>query len=366
MPVSLDFTITLPPHLYNNPQGQSSRRIPTALSTISSIQQADKSSRNNVTSFFGDCTICQKIAEVWKQFCDGISSCFTTIRDWIFGTPVKPYPLINHDFSRDSLNRIYWGLGRDNKWMECIDGRYHHFGTKYVFDRGLHRGSATEPGFIHSMERGFDFVQNYHNQRIDANWYLQLHRHTCAHFDGGPAVLMGQEKVGVFRDSDDGICCALCPPDYTTTPEARAEFQALDLELKREFGETYGLGIMTYNEATQRCDVGYKTMSRAQVTRIFNKFINEFYQEIDRATTPDQKLWTIAKLQQRLEWLHPVRDGTARTSTVLMNKNLTDFGFHPAILEYPHRSSSLSMAQWKEYLQDGLLKWEEQRARPNP
>jgi hypothetical protein len=371
MPVSLDFTITVPPHLFNNdpiPQGASSRQIGTALSTISSIGQADQSSRNNVTRFFGDCTICQKIAEVWKQFSDWISSCFTKIRDSIFGAPVKPYPLINQNLSADALNRIYWGLGRENKWMECIDGRYHHLGTKYVFDRGLHRGT-TEPGFIQSMERSFEFAQNYLNQRVDANWYLQLHRHTCSHFNGDTTVfLMGQEKVGVFRSDDghDGICCALCPPDYTTTPEARAEFAALDQDLRREFGETYGLGTMTYNEVTQRCDVSYKTMSRAQITRIFNKFLTEFYQEVDRTATPDQKLWAIARLQQRLEWLHPVKDGTARTSTVLMNKNLTDFGFHPAILEYPHRSSSLSLAQWKQYLQDGLLKWEELKKRFNP
>ncbi len=215
------------------------------------------------------------------------SSFFTKIRDSIFGGPVKSYPLINQNFSVDALDRIYWGLGRENKWMECIDGVYHHLG-RHVFDHGSHQGNG-KPGFIERMERSFEFVQNYHNQRIDANWYLQLHRHTCAHFNADKKVfLMGQEKVGVFRDSEDWLRCWMCPPEYTTTPEARSQFESLDLELKWEFGESYGLGTMTYYEVTQRCDLVYKKMSRVQITRIFNKFLTEFYQEVDGATTPDQ------------------------------------------------------------------------------
>ena len=118
------------------------------------------------------------------------------------------------------------------------------------------------------------------------------------------------------------------------TPEGLAEFQALDCALKDEFGLTYGLGDMAYADRMRTTTkLTYKPMSREQIRRIFNKFLNEFYQEIGSAQTPDQKLWAIAKLQQRLEWLHPVRDGTARTSMSLMNKFLTDYGFHPAILD---------------------------------
>ncbi len=270
------------------------------------------------------------------------------------------------DFNINNATKdTYWGLGRDNKWMECVDGVYHHLG-RHVFDHGSH-GGTVEPGFIQSMEKACIFVENFLNFKIDADWYLLLHKRTCSHFNGGPAFLMGQEKVGVFRGSDDHISCHLNPPHYPVTPQARAEFRALDQQLKREFGDSYGLGEMTFTDAARTCThLTYKTMNRMQIRHVFNKFLNEFYQEIEQSTTPDQKLWAIAKLQQRLEWLHPVRDGTARTSTVLMNKFLTDCGFHPAILEYPHRSSSLSMAQWKEYLQDALLKWEERKKRLNP
>jgi hypothetical protein len=379
MPRPVDYTLTVPPGYFNNEINGSSSSLNNAwttgvlntLSSLSSNRPATSFSspdtlRNNVSAFFSDCTLCQKIGQIWKDFRDAIAGWFFNAYHWIAGFFVAPgYPMINENMSKEVLQKIYWGLGRENKWMECIDGRYHQLG-KYTFDRGYHSGTV-EPGFIASMEESFTFANNFINSKIDADWYLLLHKHTCAHFNGDPTIyLMGQEKVGVFRGSDDGICCRLASPYYAVTREGRAEFEALDQALKTEFGNSYGLGEMVYEAAQRTTRLSYKTMSRYQVSRIFNKFLGEFYQEIDRATTPDQKLWAIARLQQRLEWLHPVRDGTSRTSTVLLNKFLTDYGFHPALLEYPHVSSCYGLAQWKQYLQDGLLKWEQQRTRLNP
>jgi hypothetical protein len=274
--------------------------------------------------------------------------------------------MINNDLSTETLKKIYWGLGRENKWRECIDGTYHHLNDKFCFDKGTH-GGTIEPGFIGSMERAFTFTENFLNCKIDANWYLALHRQTAAHFKGiSNGTLMGQEKVGVFRNTDDIILCNLSGV-YAATPEAQAEFRALDQALKTEFGDSYGLGEMTYTDFLRtNVKLTYKPMSRDQIRWVFNKFLNEFYDEVSHAIDPDAKLWAIARLHQRLEWLHPVRDGTARTSTVLMNKFLTDYGFHPAILEYPHVSTSYGLAQWKQYLQNGLVKWEFERARLNP
>jgi len=373
----IDFTMTIPAHLYRQAenQGQSSnipQRIPATFSS-GIVQSSTGSSstsplRNNVKWSFWESNLCQKIIQIWRQCCESVSSWFSAMYQKIFPRPSPlplVYPQINTDMSREAVKKIYWGLGRDHKWMECVDGRYHHLG-KYVFDRGTHAGTV-EPGFIASMEETFTFIEHFLQLKVNADWYLLLHKHTCAHFDGNPDIyLMGQEKVGLFRDSGDGICCGLHPPHYPVSAQARAEFYALDQELKREFGDSYGLGTMTYNPATGSTSLSYLSMSQSQIRRIFNKFLNEFYQKAETATTPDQKLWAIAELQQKLEWLHPVKDGTARTSTAMMNKFLTDFGFHPAILEYPHRSSTLTKAEWKKYLQEGLLKWEQERAKLNP
>lgn len=386
MPESLDYTITIPPHLYSNVittlrLSTTSNIKPSTSSyhsqTVSAVntifnspttQQPQSSATSTATrtySLFRDLNFCQRIAQIWQQFRDAISDFFAIIYRWI-SAPFAPvrFPMINEDISKETLQKIYWGLGKENKWRECIDGRYHNLG-KDVFDRGTHAGTV-EPGFIGSMEKSFEFIHNFVNSEINADWYLLLHKQTCAHFNGDPtAFLMGQEKVGVFRGSDDHIRCGLVG-DYALTSEGRAEFEALDQTLKREFGDSYGLGKFS---CTSPCEskiiLDYHTMSREQVRRIFNKFLTEFYHEVKQATTADQKLWAIAKLHQRLEWLHPVRDGTARTSTALLNKFLTDYGFHPAILEYPHVSTSYGLAQWKQYLQNGLIKWEQIRAQLN-
>jgi hypothetical protein len=273
------------------------------------------------------------------------------------GNPIRAlYPRINHDLSEGMLQKLYWGLGED-KWRECIDGMYHHLG-KYVFDEGLH-GFTVEPGFISSMEGAFAFAGQFPGKKIDADWYLHLHRHTCAHFDGDPGVcLVGQEKVGVFRNCDDHICATFHGPCSVST-QAKEEFEAQDAALQREFGSTYGLGQMVDKDgAGLPVLLIYRKMSREQVRRVFNWYLHRFYAELERADNPDARLMAIARWHQRVEWLHPFKDGTTRTNVVLMNKFLTDCGFHPAILDCPHVPSSYSLAQWKECLQNGLVQWE--------
>ncbi|MGC1879003.1 MAG: hypothetical protein WA347_06150 [Rhabdochlamydiaceae bacterium] len=372
----LNFKLTLPTYLFNhgNTIGSSthingSRHLnnfwtTTTLNAISHPFTYSSDLRENVAEGFAP-PLCKKIRQLWREFCLAISNCFSKIYRRIKSPFTPSYPKINQDLSMDTLKKIYWGLGKENKWMECIDARYHNLG-KYVFDRGLHAGTV-EPGFIVSMEKAFDFVQNFVNLKIDANWYLLLHKHTCGHFNGDRSIyLMGQEKVGVFRTSDDNVCCNYSGL-YAITPEARAEYEALDRALKSEFGNSYGLGELTYTDTTcLTTHMSYKAMSRDQVGQIFNKFLKEFYQEVGCATTPDQKLWAIARLHQRMEWLHPVKDGTSRTSIAMMNKFLTDYGFHPAILEYPHVSTCYGLVRWKQYLQEGLLKWEAKRSRFGP
>lgn len=260
--------------------------------------------------------------------------------------------------SQEKLKEAYFGLGKE-KWRECIDGEHHSKG-KFVFDRGLH-GGTVEPGFIASMENAFQFSSEALNRKIDAQWYLQLHERTCAHFNENQNIsLVGQERVGVFRNKAvrANFSGAYRNGVYRMTPEALKEFKDLDKEIQQLYGNSYGLGEFTEKGPDCLC-LNYKAMTEIQVATIFNKFLNDFYQEIEKAGNDDQKLMAIARLQQRLEWLHPVADGTARTTTVLMNKFLTDYGFHPAILEYPHVSSSYGLNQWFNYLKDGLKKWEQ-------
>lgn len=366
MVIKFNYELTVPKEfnfIINNPVSSSLKGIQ---SKIDSLSTNGSLSSQFISIGFGNWKICQKIKELWLEFCRTIRSFFESAYRWVTCNPSRTYPIINMNFSPEQLLKLYWGLGKDEKWRECIDARYHHLNDKYCFDKGTH-GGTVEPGFISSMEETFTFVQNYLNKRIDADWYLELHKHTAAHFKGSEnGTLMGQEKVGVFRNSDDYIHAGFSG-QYFPRPEAIAELNALNASLQTEFGDSYKLGEFIYtNDAKTDMRLNYHAMSRSQVRTIFDKFLNEYYKEIAEAATADQKLWAIAKLQQRLEWLHPVRDGTARTTTALLNKHLTDNGFHPALLEYPHVSSSYGLADWKNYLQDGLIKWENTRDRYNP
>jgi hypothetical protein len=268
------------------------------------------------------------------------------------------YETINPNASLAQLQNTYFGL-KTEKWKECIDGKYHHLG-KDVFKYGLHKG-VKEPEYVPSMEKAYQFVAKYLNKKVDADFYLQLHRITCGHFDGNPAVyLMGQEKVGVFRGSDDNV--HWWPSGfYRIDPKAHLELLALDAEVKKTFGPSYGMGSIAVDPKWGCLKHCYHNMSRGQVAQVFNKFISDFYVEVEKAQTPDQRLIAIARLNKRLELLHPPKDGSGRTNTAFINKILTDYGFHPTILDQPFVSTTYPLNRWTEYLKEGLKKWEVER-----
>ena len=244
-------------------------------------------------SIFFNYSLSEIITKIWNTFIDTFLAYYSQVHPFSFG--LITYPEVNEDFSKEALEKIYWGLGKENKWLECIDGKYHFLNNKYCFDTGAH-GGAVEPGFIGSMEETFTFVQKFLNVKVDADWYLLLHKHATAHFKGAETgTLMGHEKSGVFRTTYSFVTCFMAR-EYAVTPEAMAEFRALDLELKNELGPDYGLGEMTYvDDRHEIVQIDYHDMSSDQVRRIFNKFLNDYYTEIRKAWTPDQRLWAVAK-----------------------------------------------------------------------
>jgi hypothetical protein len=341
------------------------RNVIMPLEKLNNTIPAPASSTNlsaQSTTFF-NYILCGMITEIWYAFKDAFISWCSQAQPYSFG--LISYPEVNRDLSTQKVEKIYWGLGKENKWRECIDGVHHQHG-KFCFDKGTH-GGAVEPGFIGSMENSFEFISKHLNEKVDADWYLRLHKQTTAHFQGKETcTLIGQEKSGVFRSTWDYLCHK--PSNvYIVTPEAIAEFRALDLELQQKLGPDYGLGKMgNDDECPGIIKISFKPMKDTHVCRIFNKFMKDYYTEVENAQSPDKKLWAIARLQQRVEWLHAVVDGTSRTNLAMMNKCLCECGFHPAILKYPHLCASWSLRRWKEYLQEGLIEWERVRDQLNP
>ena len=105
------------------------------------------------------------------------------------------------------------------------------------------------------------------------------------------------------------------------------------------------------------------------VKSIFTKF-NEEISEIDTKLQSsdslskektnellEDKLILIADLYQKLEWIHPFRDGQGRTDLILLSKLLAENGFTPAILNEPYVSSFVPLKTWVQYLKEGMLAW---------
>jgi hypothetical protein len=237
------------------------------------------------------------------------------------------------------MKEIYFGLGPE-KWREGIDGEHQKWG-KEVYDKGLH-GRHIEPGFMQSLENAFAFVGNSLGVPTTVELYLALHRVVCSHFRGEAThTLMGEDKIGVFRDKEmkihwKGLCGV-----YSISDEARRAFIGLNLG-------TISNVIMSYTP-----------MDTCEVERLFTWFLQEYYEEIVKAVKQRQKLTAIAKFTQRCQWLHAPKDGSGRTDTLILNKHLVENGFHPVILEFPYKSSTEPLEKWVDYLEGGLRAWEE-------
>lgn len=257
---------------------------------------------------------------------------------------------LNSEISKLDFLKNYFGLG-DKKWMECIDGCDQFYGEN-VYDEGLH-GHSVEPGFLGSMRKAFEHLGSRPNQILNADFYLDLHKVTCGHFSS-----LGREGVGVFRDSNKALSATFREPEYLMHTEAMIEFNNLNERLSQMFGASFRLGSMEIiSMAPKTVKIRYAILSQAQVSVFFNFFLTEFYKEIGHSNSNEERVEAIAKLIQRLEWLHPVADGCGRTDTALLNYLLCCYGFNPVLLKFPYVSSCMSLENWKKAVFEGMKAW---------
>lgn len=265
---------------------------------------------------------------------------------------------LNNSLRDEQFASIYWRLG-SKKWKEGIDSKDHVHGHD-VYDLGLH-GKYSEPGFLSGIERAFQFLGSRSHRRIDIEFYLALHRAACSHFKGKEtSTLMGQEKVGVFRDIDDLIGATFSELNFSFSQSAITEFNDLNGELTLHFGSSFRIGdlILKSNTTPKVFSIYYHPLSKEQVAIVFNYFLTCFYYDIGHAQNDESKIKAIAKLIQRIEWLHPVRDGCGRTDTALLNYLLTVYGFTPVILEYPYVTSCKGNNELVPLLMEGMQRWQ--------
>jgi hypothetical protein len=108
--------------------------------------------------------------------------------------------------TKESSEQVYSGLGK-NWWKQLYDGKYHHFGPE-VFDKGLH-GHGAEPGFYNSALKAFEFGKRHLNEKLSVEFYRDLHKEACAHFQGKKNTTeMKARDAGRFRSvQESGVRC---------------------------------------------------------------------------------------------------------------------------------------------------------------
>ncbi len=285
--------------------------------------------------------IADRIEIIWKR----VVQCFTCSYPVDRAAPVIP--------SIERMQMTYGGL-KEEKWREGIDGQHQKQG-KWVYDRGLHKGGKgpKEPGYLQGVEAAFSFVAQTLGQPTTSDLYLRIHKVACAHFKGAEnGTLMGQEKVGVFRDVDDKIYWNYLCGVHRMRADARRRFNQLDLGTITPCADYKESGAV---------NMAYKPRDQKEIRSILDGYVREYDQEIARAHTRREKLTAIAKFTQQGSWLHPVRDGSGRTGLLILNKQLVENGFTPVILEHPYKLDVLPLAGCVDYLEQGMKRWEKER-----
>ena len=312
-----------------------------------------KTSPNGFIQRMDDC-----LDSCWK----GVKNFFIRIWRFIFccchKRPIYQLPTLKleklfKEGEIETMHQNWKGLG-EKKWMEIIDGDCHKHG-KYVFDRGLHGGSV-EPGFIISFEENVvPLVERYLGTRTTPKFFLEVHKAACWHFDGSMNdTQLGQERIGVFRGEDDHMTCSYSLGKETTIEDWQ-EF--LNFEPK--------LGKVKWTDETHtKLKASYIARSPEEIRAIMALMLDDFYNTIQQdGLATREKIRACAKLAKEMDWLHPPRDGATRTSLLILQKHLTEYVGHPAIVEDPHMMTKMGLERFTTYLENALERWEKEKSK---
>lgn len=304
----------------------------------------------------------------------------------------------------------YCGL-KERWWKQIIDGYVHTLGHM-VFDGGYHEAGVAEPGYYKSVKNACEFACSHLLEVPNVNFYKQLHKIACAHFDA-KSTLITADKTGIFNPGER--CVGPLKILFRTQPDAEiakvddqvemshqigiANLQLLystdrnevlrrlfldegtyeqGVKSKEEFdkivddkikkintyiaeqskllGSTHPVAVLRLSACRKYVSIRYLCTATEAETMVSNLF-NLYNERISRAETEDQKIDCIAYIYEMLEWIHPFHDGQGRTDLVLLSKLLTENGINPSILDYPYVSSFNLFGEWKEYLKNGIEAW---------
>jgi hypothetical protein len=231
-------------------------------------------------------------------------------------------PSLKFNFDYDEKKQTLNGVPL---WMLFIDKVCHSKGPM-VFDVAGFK-EAPQEGYNAAMSRAFDYVLTNIKKKLDAEEFKDIH-HKCVDLvknvgstarefnPGGYSIIPANASKEARKEwkSDHLI-------------ETRQDMRAGDAFLSWSFGSPWG-GIMISSN--------FEKMKPEKISEKVNTLFNEYYDEINKAKTNEEKLNAIVCLCRKLEIAHFFPDGNQRTIVfVILNKLLIENDLPPAILDDP-------------------------------
>jgi prophage maintenance system killer protein len=222
-------------------------------------------------------------------------------------------------------------LGND-KWREFIDGKDRDHGAS-CYDEGSN-GGGKDPGWLASEKLADRHVGEHLGEHLDVGGYAQIHDLALQH---------GKARHGFRSETNDiGVPTKAAKRDMSAVAEMGPE-PTVDISGKADEGGIY--------RAT------HTPMPRPEVQARVQEALDEYYFNIGRAQSKNDKLRVITQVHQKLERLHAFIDGTGRTDHFVLNKFLVENGFSPVILHDQNEVNHSTAATWQAAIEKGMDDW---------
>jgi hypothetical protein len=257
---------------------------------------------------------------------------------------------LNETAPSNLYDRAFQNFPKEQFWRMFIDWSRQD-NNPLVFDKD-------EPGYHQGMMRGFDYIKETIGQKLTVEMFKEIHTRCVT------GVLSCDEISDEEIPFETGFSFENATIDEyeeysysipSMPPEAKEEAQKQNLLIVWSNPKPSNFDLMNHlSTYIIRNDYGHKqhcieslsflhlefstacnNPSTAPRKRIEN-LINNYYEQITKANSSDEKLVAIVNLCRALEIYHVFRDGNQRTiAFALLNKLLIENNFSPAILGNP-------------------------------
>lgn len=255
----------------------------------------------------------------------------------------------------NALLSRYNGLPADQAWRESVDLKHQKFGPK-VYDTGVHhtppRPEYIEPGAADSIATARAHVMAALGTPLTVEKYRQINEFAT------PPKISSSWRSESHNEIEIGVA------KNTFKDQRRNMKMTLDMQsASRIDGDRRGRAEMSVStfpgDVADTHRIALMRRPTAEVQAMVADILQTYYRKIETAEDRSGRLKIIAETHQLLERLHAFKDANTRTNLLVLNKLLTEQGYHPVILDDPNTSYLVSTEEWVTEIERGLQRWKD-------